>query len=494
MKGDFALASLGNAFDVDKSKNFSDWYTEITKQAQLCDLRYNVKGFIVFMPWSVSSMKKMYSLFERELEATGHKPALFPALIPEENFLKEKEHVEGFAPDVFWVTEAGGGKLEQKLAMRPTSETAMYKMYSLWIQGLSDLPLKIYQSCQVWRHETKATRPFIRSREFHWIEAHDAFATRGEAEQQVRNDTHTTEKVMHQTLGVPFIYFQRPEWDKFPGAVHTYGADSLMPDGRTIQQPSTHLLGQNFAKPFNVSFTNEKGEKDYCWQTCYGPAISRIYASVISIHGDNKGLILPFEIAPVQVVVIPIQKKGVEAKIVEKAREIAEKLREHGFAAEADETDATPGFKYNYWELKGVPLRVEVGARELESKEFVVARRDTGEKTKVAEKDLPKKVSELGKALSENLRTRADEWFSKQVHSANSMNELGEQLDKGGFVKVSLCSVEMAGKNCADEIKAKTTGDVRGTRFDPEEKPPAGAKCVACGKAAKELVYVARQY
>ncbi|MEW5955657.1 MAG: proline--tRNA ligase [Candidatus Micrarchaeota archaeon] len=488
------LASLGNEFDIDKSKRFSEWYTEITKQAGLCDLRYNVKGFVVFMPWAVSSIKKMYSLFERELEATGHKPALFPALIPEENFLKEKEHVEGFAPDVFWVTEAGEEKLEQKLAMRPTSETAMYKMYSLWIQGASDLPLKIYQSCQVWRHETKATRPFIRSREFHWIEAHDVFATQKEAEAQVRQDMQTTEKVMHKTLGVPFIYFQRPEWDKFPGAVHTYGADSLMPDGRTIQQPSTHLLGQNFAKPFNVAYMDEKGERQYCWQTCYGPAISRIYASIISVHGDNKGLVLPFEIAPLQVVVVPVQKKGFEEKIAAKAREIAKALCEHGFLAEADESQATPGFKYNYWEMKGVPLRVEVGARELESKEFVVARRDAGEKTKVAEKDLPKKIAELGKALSENLRRAADEWFSKQIRAANSMDELGEQLEKGGFVKVPLCSLETSGKNCADEIKAKTTGDVRGVRVDAQENPPAGANCVACGKPAKELVYVARQY
>jgi len=481
-------------FDVDKSKNFSEWYSEIIKQAGLCDLRYNVKGFVVFMPWAVASIKKMYALFEQELEATGHKPALFPAVIPEENFLKEKEHVEGFAPEVFWVTEGGGGKLEQRLALRPTSETAMYKMYSLWIQGASDLPLKIYQSCQVWRHETKATRPFIRSREFYWIEAHDVFATMREAEEQVRQDMQTTEKVMHGVLGVPFIYFKRPEWDKFAGAVHTFGADSLMPDGKTIQQPSTHLLGQNFAKPFNVCYADEKGKKQYCWQTCYGPAISRIYASVISVHGDNKGLVLPFEIAPIQVIVIPIPRKGVEEKVGAKARETAAALREHGFRAEADEGSATPGFKYNYWEMKGVPLRVEVGERELESKQFVVARRDTGEKTVVPEKELPKKIGELGKTLSENLRKRADEWFAKQIHSANSMDELSEQLDKGGFVKIPLCSVEMAGKNCADEIKSKTTGDVRGVRVDKPENPAAGSKCIACGKPAKEIVYVARQY
>ncbi|HII39391.1 TPA: proline--tRNA ligase [Candidatus Micrarchaeota archaeon] len=483
-----------DGFDFDKEKDFSTWYSEVVKRAELCDLRYNVKGFVVFRPWCVMSFKKMYAAFEKELEASGHRPALFPALVPEENFLKEKEHVEGFAPDLFWVTEVAGNKLGERLAMRPTSETAMYKMYSLWIQGLSDLPLKIYQSCQVWRCETKATRPFIRSREFHWIEAHDVFATMEEAEAQVRTDMETTERVMHLQFGVPFIYFKRPEWDKFPGAVETFGADSLMPDGKTIQQPSTHLLGQNFAKAFDVSFLNSKGEREFGWQTCYGPAISRIYASVISVHGDNKGLVLPFDLAPVQVVVIPVQKKGLEEKIVAKAKAVAASLRGRGFSVECDCSTSTPGFKYNYWELRGVPLRVEVGAREMESGEFVVARRDTGEKEKVKEMELPARLNGLGVAISDNLRLKADAWFAKQLHCASSMEELAKALDKGGFVKVPLCSVKMDGKACAEKIKAETVGDVRGTRFGGKDKPVHSAVCVACGKPADEVVFVARQY
>ena len=239
-----------------KKSNFSEWYTEITKEAKLCDLRYNVKGFVVFMPWSVMSMKRMYDAYEAELERTGHVPAWFPALIPESNFHREAKHVEGFTPEVFWVEKAGENRLEERLAMRPTSETAMYQMYSLWIQGKADLPLKIYHPSQVWRYETKATRPFIRSREFYWIESHNAFATEKEARQQVQEDMEMANNVIFGEFGVPFIFFERPQWDKFPGAVSTYAADTLMPDGRVLQLPSTHLLGQNFAKPFGVKFLN----------------------------------------------------------------------------------------------------------------------------------------------------------------------------------------------------------------------------------------------
>lgn len=258
-------------FNIDKNRDFNSWYNEIVDKAELADIRYNVKGFVVFRPWSVIAMKAMYDIWEKELERRGHLPALFPAVIPESNFLTEKEHVEGFAPEVFWITEHGSGeKFEEKLGLRPTSETAMYKMYSMWIRSYNDLPLKVYQSCQVWRHETKATKPFIRSREFHWIEAHDVFATREEAERQVIEDMEITQKCLLEQLGVPFLFFERPQWDKFAGAEKTFAADCLMPDGKVLQLPSTHFLGQNFAKAFNVKYTDKDGVEQYGWQTCYG--------------------------------------------------------------------------------------------------------------------------------------------------------------------------------------------------------------------------------
>ncbi len=476
-----------------KSK-FSEWYNEIVKEAELCDLRYNLKGFIVFMPWSVMSMKKMYAIYEKELEAHGHVPALFPALIPEGYFHKEAEHIEGFAPEVLWVTEAGKHKLEERYAMRPTSETAMYSMYSLWINGLKDLPVKIYQSCQVWRHETKATKPFIRSREFYWIEAHDAFATREQAEAQVKEDMEMAEKVIHQQFAIPFLFFRRPQWDKFAGAVDTYAADTLMPDGKTIQQPSTHLLGQNFAKSFNVKYTDEKGEPQYVWQTCYGPAISRIYASVISLHGDDKGLILPFELAPLQVVVVPILKGENKEKVVNECEKIVKVLLQENFIVKFDNSEATPGFKFNHWEMKGVPFRVELGERDIAEESVILVRRDTKEKIKVKTKELIAKINELKPEITKNLREKADAWFNSKLSHAVSMKDLDSVLNKqGGFIKVAFCTDQMDGEKCADDVKNSCQANMRGSLYGHDEVPK-NEKCISCGNVATVYLYAARQY
>jgi prolyl-tRNA synthetase len=475
-----------------KKSNFSEWYTEITKEAKLCDLRYNVKGFVVFMPWSVMSMKRMYDAYESEMERTGHRPAWFPALIPESNFHKEAKHVEGFTPEVFWVERAGENKLEERLAMRPTSETAMYQMYSLWIQGKSDLPLKIYHPSQVWRYETKATRPFIRSREFYWIESHDAFATEAEARQQVKEDMEMAAHVIFGQFGVPFIFFERPQWDKFPGAISTYAADCLMPDGRVLQLPSTHLLGQNFAKPFGVKFLNEKGESEYCWQTCYGPCISRIYAAIISTHGDDSGLVLPFALAPLQAIIIPIMKKGSEEKAEKAASEIKSILSKGGIRCEADFSPATPGFKYNEWEMKGVPFRIEVGAREAESGVYTVARRDNRAKSQVKKEELCKWLFAEGEKMLSEMKKRAKASFDARVSKAASMEGLSAELDKGAIVAAPFCTMEKEGEKCADAVKEKCYANVRGARYGENER--AHGKCIACGKPAGAIVYIARQY
>ncbi|VVC72094.1 Proline--tRNA ligase [uncultured archaeon] len=478
-----------------KKANFSEWYSEIIADAELCDLRYNVKGFVVFRPNAVIAMKEMYRLWERELEEKGHLPALFPALIPESNFTRESEHVQGFVPEVFWVTGAGDSQFEERLAMRPTSETAMYQMYSLWIQGLKDLPLKIYQSCQVWRCETKATRPFIRSREFYWIEAHNAFATREDSEAQVLEDMEMTENVLHKQFGVPFLFFERPDWDKFPGALHTYAADTLMPDGKVLQLPSTHLLGQNFAKPFDVKYQNEKGELEFVWQTCYVPFISRIFAAIISTHGDDKGLILPFAFAPVQVVIVPILGKGSDEKVSNKCRELEEKMKAMGLRAKTDFSEATPGFKYNHWEMLGTPIRIEIGGREVDAGQLTVARRDLGKQNEtIPEANLQAWISNAEKGLIENLTAKADVWFNGMIRKAETMKELSDSLEKGGFTVMPFCSMGMDGKPCADKIKEELHGDVRGALHGKGVKPKAGDKCPACGKTATSIAYIARQY
>ena len=471
-----------------KKADFSEWFSEVIAKTGLADIRYNAKGFIVFRPWSVMSMKQMYRLYEAELERRGHKPALFPALIPEENFRMEAEHVEGFTPEVFWVESVGNEKLPEKLAMRPTSETAMYRMYAMWIRSWRDLPFKIYQSCQVWRHDTKSTRPFIRSREFHWIEGHDAFATKEGAERQVKEDMEITEEVMHQEFGIPFISVQRPEWDKFPGAVHTYAADTLMPDGKVLQQPSTHLLGQNFAKVFNVTYEDKSGKEQLVWQTCYGPAISRIFASVIATHGDDRGLIFPFKIAPVQVIIIPVTPdKAVEKR----CKELKESLSKD-FKVEVDLADNTAGWKFNQWEMLGVPVRLEIGPREVKSKTITICRRDTGKKDSVPESKIIESIQKTGEDVSKTLKKRADDWFKNKFQTSKTLQELKKALEKGGFVRVNYCSIDRDGEACADRIKDETHGQVRGFRIDKKDKPDG--KCIVCGKKANCVVYIAKQY
>jgi prolyl-tRNA synthetase len=471
-----------------KKENFSEWYTEICNKAELADIRYNVKGFVVFRPWSVKTMNNMFKLLEEELESKGHMPALFPALIPESNFKKESEHVEGFLPEVFWVTKVGSGaeKLEEPLAMRPTSETAMYKMYALWVRSWRDLPLKIYQRCQVWRYEGKATRPFIRGREFYWIEAHDVFSTEQEAMKQVKEDMETTENVIHKKFGIPFIFFQRPEHDKFAGAVHTYAADTVMPDGKILQLPSTHLLGQNFSKPFGIKFVDKDKSEKHAWQTCYGPAVSRIFAAVVGLHGDDNGLILPPEIASVQIVIVPIKYE--EKDVMKKVEDTKKKLKEFSVIVD-DRKECTPGWKYNHWEMMGVPLRIEIGPKDVKSKQVVAVRRDTGEKISLKDKDI-KKIGSILKDIQSNLIKKADEYFKKNMHEARNFSELKNVLEnKGGLVKVEWCGK----KECAEDMKDKTSGGViRGAIFGKEDNPKG--ICVNCGSKSKETVYVGKQY
>ncbi|MFH0884261.1 MAG: proline--tRNA ligase [Candidatus Micrarchaeota archaeon] len=476
---------------LDKS-DFSEWYNTITKEAQLCDLRYGIKGFVVFMPWAVMTMNRMYGMYEEAVESRGHMPALFPALIPESYFMRESDHVKGFVPEVFWVTEAGNNKLEERYAMRPTSETAMYSMYSLWIHGTRDLPLKIYQRCQVWRHETKATKPFIRSREFHWIEAHDCFATREQAMNQVREDMEMAEEVIHQKFCVPFLFFQRPQWDKFAGAENTFAADTLMPDGRALQLPSTHMLGQHFSKAFNIKYTDDKGKDEYVWQTCYGPCISRIYAAVIATHGDDKGLVFPVRLAPLQVVIVPIIKEDTKQKVLERCAEV-KKAIECCFISKIDDSDRTPGFKFNEWEMKGVPLRIEIGMRDVDADVVIVVRRDTGEKFKVPTKEVDAKLDELAQLIDKNLKEKADKWFSDKVSHADTMDELGKKLELHGFVRVPFCSDALEAEKCADAVKEKHQANIRGSLFGNEEKPD-GKKCISCGKNASIYLYAAKQY
>ncbi|MEW6295107.1 MAG: proline--tRNA ligase [Candidatus Diapherotrites archaeon] len=480
-------------FNIDKEKNFSEWFTEIIKRAELADLRYNVKGFIVFQPWSVISMELMYAELERILRMKGHKPYWYPAVIPESNFKLEKEHVEGFAPQVFWVTETGAGeKLEERLALRPTSETAFYQMFALWIRSYKDLPFKSYQRAQVFRYETKATRPFLRSREIYWIESHNAFASREDSIKQVKEDMQSTKELLYDFLCVPFIFFERPQWDKFAGAESTYAADSLMPDGRVVQLPSTHLLGQNFSKPFNITFKDEKGSDQYVWNTCYGPAVSRIFAVMMAIHGDNNGLVFPFTVSPVQVIIIPIFDEKNKEKVLAEAEKGRKELSELDLRAEIDAGEERLGDKLYFWEMKGIPLRIELGEKELKGKKALLFRRDTKKKELVALNELKKKILAEGRNLNESLRKKAEKFLQESIVEAKSIEEAKKLVQKGKIARVEFCSIGLDAVKCAEAIEKEAQASVRGKRIDLEEKTKGN--CIVCGKKASVIVYIARSY
>ncbi|PWI47877.1 proline--tRNA ligase [Candidatus Heimdallarchaeota archaeon B3_Heim] len=483
-------------FNISKQKNFSEWFTKIVQIAELADMRYGVKGFLVYQPWSTIAIKRMFDLYEQELEEFGHNPVIFPSVIPESNFQVEADHVEGFAPEVFWISSAGStGMLEERLALRPTSETAMYPLYSLWIRSWRDLPLKLYQSGKVWRYEGKSTRPFLRGREFIWIESHNVFTTMEEAEAQTREDMQISINVMHDRFGIPFIQFQRPEWDKFAGAVHTYAADTLMPDGRFLQLPSTHLLGDNFSKAFGINYMDDEGVSHPAYQTCYGPAISRIFGGMIAVHGDDSGLIFPFEVAPVQVVIVPILAKKQATKVKNYAEELRMLVKAMGYRVQIDASDKRPGDKYYYWEMKGVPIRLEVGRREAKEDQITIFRRDNREKTIISKTELEATIKKVGADLNESIKERAQEFFDSRLASAETLNELVEHIKSRKMVKIPWCSIDLDGENCAEEIKDQLAGaEVRGIDVQETKIPSKDEKCFICGNQAKCFVYVGKQY
>ncbi|MBS3070871.1 proline--tRNA ligase [Candidatus Pacearchaeota archaeon] len=469
-----------------KNENFSEWFTQVVQKCELADLRYNIKGFLVFQPWSVLAMEKMYDYMEKNLQKKGHKPYWFPTLIPESNLKKESEHLSGFTPEVFWISSSGKDKLDEPLALRPTSETAFYQMFSLWIRSYKDLPFKTYQRANIFRYDTKATRPFLRSREFHWIETHCAHESEKNALQQVKEDMKTTKEVMHDIFGVPFIFFERPQWDKFPGASRTFAADALNPDGKVIQQPSTHMISQEFSKAFDVKFKDKDGKDKYSFMTCYGPAISRIFASVVITHGDDKGLKFPWEIAPIQTVIVPI-----DAKLNKKAEKIKKEI-EKIVNVEIDYSDKRPGEKFNYWEMKGIPIRIDLGLQDSKKGKVTIFRRDLDKKIVVSEKSIVKEISKISREFTKNLIKKADRVFDNRIKEVKDIKEMEKAIKEGLVAKCRFCSTQADGIKCAEVIEKNIGAEVRGTRLD--EKTKVSGKCAICDKKASVIVYIAKSY
>lgn len=473
---------------VKKNENFSEWFTQVVKKTQLADLRYNIKGFLVFQPWSVLSMEKMYKFLEETLQRKGHEPYFFPTIIPEGNLKKESSHIGGFTPEVFWITQGGKKKFEERLALRPTSETAFYQMFNLWIRSYKDLPFKAYQRANIFRYETKATRPFLRSREFHWLERHSAHTTEQDAFKQVKEDMNTTKEVLHDIFGIPFIFFERPSWDKFPGASRTFAADALNPNGKLLQLPSTHMISKKFSEAFNVKFTDKNGEEKYAYLTCYGPAVSRIFASIVIIHGDNKGLKFPWDIAPTQVIIIPITE---DKKIMKKAEALKNQIQKFA-SVKIDLSDKRPGEKFNHWEMKGSPIRIDLGLKDLEKKKITIFRRDLDKKIIVPETKVLEEIKKISKSFTKNLIKKADKIFEGRIKDVKNIKEMKNAIKEGAIARCGFCSVDDEGTPCAEIIEKKVGAEVRGTKLNEKDKPTG--KCAICDKKAKHIVYVAKSY
>ena len=466
-------------------ERFSEWFAEMLERAEIVDPRYPVKGLYVWLPYGFRIRSRVISILRSLLDESGHSEMLFPLLIPEDLFRKEAEHIRGFEGQVYWVTHGGREPLDVKLALRPTSETAIYPMFALWIKSHADLPLKVYQIVSVFRYETKMTKPLIRVREVTTFkEAHTAHATEEDAERQVREAVGIYRRFF-DLLGIPYIISKRPRWDMFAGAVYSIAFDTLAPDGRTLQIGTIHNLGQNFSRVYDVRYEKVDGSHEHVYQTCYGIS-ERVIAAVLMVHGDDVGFCLPPIIAPIQVVVVPVLFKGESESVDRAAREIFETLRSAGLRVHLDDRDLRPGNKYYYWERRGVPLRVEVGPSEVREGRVTLVRRDTGEKRSASLGELAPEVGRLLDEISENLRRRAADLFRSRVRDAGGIREAAELLAGGGIVRISWCGSE----GCGTAVEEGTGGRLLGEALEERKR---GA-CVNCGAETEKVAYLAKTY
>jgi len=470
-----------------KDENFSKWFDEILLNAEILDNRYPIKGFAVYKGWGARIVRKIIEILEGRLEETGHIPMLFPVTISEDSFKKEAKHIKGFTAEVFWITHAGNRKLNKRMLLRPTSETAMYPMFAQWIRSHADLPLKVFQSVCVYRYETKATRPLLRMREFLWNEAHTAHKDWEEAEKQVRQAVEIYDEVFKR-LGLSYYILKRPDFDKFAGAAYSIAFDAWNPDGRVNQIGTVHNLGENFSRAFNITYEDSGGRQRYVVQTCYGFGISRTLAAVISQHGDDHGLVLLPEIAPIQVVIVPIPYKGSEAEIEKYAKKVFDRLKNAGFRVHLDETDKTPGEKYYYWEMFGVPVRVEVGPRDVRDKHITICERVNLVRVSVALEEAVQTIKEIFEKIARDLKNRSLSILKDMTTDTSDIESLRKAIKAKKIARVCWCGdIE-----CAEKITEESGGEIRGHRIDIEEKPEH--PCIICGREAEKIVYVARAY
>src|SRR3989339_36568 len=469
-----------------QSTDFSKWYNEIVLASGLADYS-DVKGCMIIKPYGYALWENIQKVMDEKIKELGVDNVYLPLLIPESYFEKEKEHVKGFAPEVAWVTHAGGKKLDERLAIRPTSETIMYRTFARWIASYRDLPLKVNQWANVIRWEMR-TRLFLRTTEFLWQEGHTLHETKEQADEMVQNALYMYKTFARDYLAMAVIDGRKSESEKFAGAEYTTSIEAMMKDKKALQLGTSHLLAQNFAKSFEVKFLDKEGKEQTPWPTSWGVS-TRMIGGLIMAHGDDKGLIIPPNIAPIQVIIVPIWKDNSEKKIV---KNYIEKLKEklQGLKYKIDWDDGkSPGWKFNEWEMKGVPLRVEVGPKDEASNQIIAVRRDTGEKIKVNFKEAGNKIKELIEEIQRNLLEKNAKFLKENTREYSDYNKFKQDINKENFFAlVNWCG----DAKCEDKVKNDTKATTRVCR--KAEQNHGEKKCLVCGKTAKNKVYLAKAY
>ena len=467
-----------------KSGNFSEWYTQVVLKAELADYA-PVKGMMALRPDGYSIWESIRAALDGEFGKVGVRNAFVPVLIPESLLVREKEHFEGFNIEVFWVTHSGNSEVGDRLALRPTSETIIYSMYSKWIKSWRDLPLKMNFWNSALRAEIKATKPFLRTSEFLWQEGHTAHATREDAAGTVAEMLEIYRRVVEDHLAIPVVSGQKSAQEQFVGAEYTLTIESIMPDGKALQMGTSHLLGQKFAVPFSVKFADKDNVEHHVWQTSWGVSW-RLIGAMIMVHGDDRGLVLPPRVAPTQVVIIPIYF-GDADDVRRAVQDAAGALRSAGIRVHVDDRDeVTPGFKFHDWELRGVPLRLELGPRDLRNGRMVAVRRDTGSKGDVPLDGVAGHVAGILDAIQQDLLESARRQAAGLTRRVDDYNEFRREAEVGGFLSAPWCG----NGGCENTIKEDTGADVRLIQADD---PEAGT-CMVCGNAAETRALFARGY
>ncbi|XP_016474000.1 proline--tRNA ligase, cytoplasmic-like isoform X1 [Nicotiana tabacum] len=485
-----------------KDENFGEWYSEVVVSGEMIEY-YDISGCYILRPWAMSIWEILQAFFDAEIKKMKIKNSYFPLFVSPGVLQKEKDHIEGFAPEVAWVTKSGESDLEVPIAIRPTSETVMYPYFSKWIRGHRDLPLRLNQWCNVVRWEFSNPTPFIRSREFLWQEGHTAFATKEEADADVFRLYVTVleilelyRRIYEDFLAVPVSKGKKSELEKFAGGLYTTTVEAFIPNtGRGIQGATSHCLGQNFATMFEINFENEKGEKAMVWQNSWG-FTTRTIGVMIMVHGDDKGLVLPPKVAATQVIVIPVLYKDANNQgIFDACAATVKNLNESGIRAEADYRDNySPGWKYSHWEMKGVPLRIEIGPKDLANNQVRAVRRDNGAKTDITVANLVEQVNDVLASIQQNLFDVAKQKRDACVQVVKTWDEFAEAVSQKKLILAPWCDEEDVEK----DVKARTKGEMGAakTLCSPFDQPelPEGTLCFASGKPAKKWTYWGRSY